>query len=150
MEGWLAYGNAVNYKQLMKAIRYAFALASKKAQKSTSLNNEEIDIEFYPKKDTGFQRIGSAKCIVAFLSFTSNEGATFRHVADRFDLSMSTWYLLKWGFQEQQGVYVDGSHIKIDTLREDPDSYLNRKKFYSIQMQVICDDNRKIRDVFIG
>ncbi|CAH1988141.1 unnamed protein product [Acanthoscelides obtectus] len=44
----------------------------------------------------------------------------------------------------------DGSHIKIDTPREDPDSYLNRKKFHSIQMQVICDDNRKIRVVFIG
>ncbi|KAJ8911920.1 hypothetical protein NQ315_016261 [Exocentrus adspersus] len=45
---------------------------------------------------------------------------------------------------------IDGTHIKLDTPSDDPDSYLNRKKYHSIQMQVVCDSNRKIRDVFIG
>ncbi|KAL1487935.1 hypothetical protein ABEB36_015318 [Hypothenemus hampei] len=45
---------------------------------------------------------------------------------------------------------VDGSHIKIDKPEQDPDSYLNRKGYYSIQMQVVCDRNCKIRDVFMG
>lgn len=29
---------------------------------------------------------------------------------------------------------IDGSHIKIDKPSNDPESYLNRKKFYSIQV----------------
>ncbi|CAH1988140.1 unnamed protein product [Acanthoscelides obtectus] len=55
-----------------------------------TLKRDFEESEFYPKKDTGFQRIYSEKCILAFLWFTSNEGAIFRDVADRFDLSMST------------------------------------------------------------
>ncbi|KAK4887356.1 hypothetical protein RN001_003627 [Aquatica leii] len=45
---------------------------------------------------------------------------------------------------------IDGSYIKIDKPAEDPDSYLNRKGYHSIQVQVVCDFNKKIRDVFIG
>ncbi|KAK4876905.1 hypothetical protein RN001_009411 [Aquatica leii] len=45
---------------------------------------------------------------------------------------------------------IDGCHLKIDKPQNDADSYINRKGFYSIQMQVVCDHNRKIRDVFIG
>ena len=29
---------------------------------------------------------------------------------------------------------IDGTHIKIDTPSEDPESYLNRKKYHSIQV----------------
>ncbi|XP_030745914.1 putative nuclease HARBI1 [Sitophilus oryzae] len=53
------------------------------------------------------------------------------------------------GFPGVVGV-IDGSHIKIDKPSEDADSYLNRKHFFSIQMQVVCDHQRKIRDIFIG
>ncbi|KAJ8926234.1 hypothetical protein NQ314_021422 [Rhamnusium bicolor] len=45
---------------------------------------------------------------------------------------------------------IDMSHIKIDKPSNDPDSYLNRKHFFSIQLQVVCDHRRKIRDVFVG
>lgn len=41
---------------------------------------------------------------------------------------------------------IDGCHIKIDKPDNDPDSYINRKGYYSIQMQVVCDHNRKIID----
>ncbi|XP_072397459.1 uncharacterized protein [Diabrotica undecimpunctata] len=122
--------------------------------------------EFYPKKDTGFKRINSEKCLLAFLWFTSNQGATFRDVADRFNLSISTLHayvnsvvyflsqlsekVIVWpstqeariiarSFEEMgfPGVIgcIDGTHIKIDTPQEDPDSYLNRKKFHSIQVR---------------
>lgn len=67
---------------------------------------------------------------------------------------------------------LDGTHIRIDKPCEDPDSYINRNKYYSIQvifsnhidcnhlfenilklllqMQALCDNSRTIRDVFIG
>ncbi|KAL1487752.1 hypothetical protein ABEB36_015587 [Hypothenemus hampei] len=45
---------------------------------------------------------------------------------------------------------IDGTHIKLDKAENDPDSYLNRKGYYSIQMQAVCDHRRKIIDVFIG
>ncbi|KAL1491048.1 hypothetical protein ABEB36_011704 [Hypothenemus hampei] len=45
---------------------------------------------------------------------------------------------------------IDGTHIRIDKPKEDPDSYLNRKHFYSIQAQVVCDHKRRIRDIFVG
>ncbi|VEN56256.1 unnamed protein product [Callosobruchus maculatus] len=45
---------------------------------------------------------------------------------------------------------IDGCHIKIDKPDNDPDSYINRKGFYSIQMQAVCDHRRKIIDLFVG
>nr|XP_023018368.1 putative nuclease HARBI1 [Leptinotarsa decemlineata] len=45
---------------------------------------------------------------------------------------------------------IDGTHIKVDKPENDPDSYINRKGYYSIQMQAVCDHRRKIIDVFIG
>ncbi|CAH1980097.1 unnamed protein product [Acanthoscelides obtectus] len=47
------------------------------------------------------------------------------------------------------GVIV-GTHIEIDKTQGDSDSYLNRKNFFSIQAQVVCDHKRKIRDIFVG
>ena len=45
---------------------------------------------------------------------------------------------------------MDGTHIQIDRPSKDPDSYINRKGFHSIQMQGICNHNRKFIDIFIG
>ncbi|VEN56206.1 unnamed protein product [Callosobruchus maculatus] len=45
---------------------------------------------------------------------------------------------------------IDGTHIQIDKPATDHESYINRKKFYSIQMQSVCDSNRKLTDIFIG
>ncbi|KAJ8938920.1 hypothetical protein NQ314_011296 [Rhamnusium bicolor] len=136
--------------------------------------------EYYPKKDTGFKRITSEKCILAFLWFSANEAVSLRDVADRFDISVSTLHnivdnvakflsnkaneVIVWpspvecrriceeftqmGFPGVIGC-IDGTHIRIDTPSEDAESYINRKKYHSIQMQVVCD-NRLIRDVFIG
>lgn len=39
------------------------------------------------------------------------------------------------GFPGVVGV-IDGTHVSIRAPMEEPDAYINRKKFYSIQVQV--------------
>lgn len=45
---------------------------------------------------------------------------------------------------------IDGSHIKIDKPVEDPDSYINRKQYFSIHVQGTVNHDMKFIDVFIG
>lgn len=45
---------------------------------------------------------------------------------------------------------VDGTHISINAPHDDADAYLNRKKYHSVQLQVICDNKKKFTDVFTG
>lgn len=45
---------------------------------------------YYPKKDTGFQRLTSEKCLLIFLWYASHEASSFRDVADRFNIAIST------------------------------------------------------------
>ncbi|VEN39589.1 unnamed protein product [Callosobruchus maculatus] len=45
---------------------------------------------YYPKMDTGYERIEGQKCMLAFLWYASNEAVSYRDVADRFDVATST------------------------------------------------------------
>jgi len=45
---------------------------------------------------------------------------------------------------------IDGSHIRIDKPTQDPDSYINRKQYFSIHMQGTVNQNMKFIDVFVG
>ena len=45
---------------------------------------------------------------------------------------------------------IDGSHIWIDKPAEDPDSYINRKQYFSINIQGTVNHQIKFLDVFIG
>lgn len=45
---------------------------------------------------------------------------------------------------------IDGSHIRIDRPAEDPDSYINRKQYFSIHLQGTVNHEMKFLDVFIG
>ncbi|CAH1998083.1 unnamed protein product [Acanthoscelides obtectus] len=82
--------------------------------------------------------------------------------AKKSDLSPHT---IKWPTEDEKGIIenhfnmngfpnviraIDGTHIKIDKPQNDPDSYINRKGYYSVQMQAVCDHTYKILDVFIG
>ena len=45
---------------------------------------------------------------------------------------------------------IDGTHISIRAPIEEPDAYINRKKFHSINVQVICDENMVFIDMLTG
>ncbi|XP_046389192.1 putative nuclease HARBI1 [Ischnura elegans] len=53
------------------------------------------------------------------------------------------------GFPDIIGL-IDGSHIRIDKPDEDPESYINRKKYFSIQLQAVVNEKGKFIDVFTG
>ncbi|XP_023311195.1 putative nuclease HARBI1 [Anoplophora glabripennis] len=81
-----------------------------------------------------------------FLSNLSHEVITWPSNAEKIEIEH---YFRTKGFPGVIGA-IDGSHVKIDKPTNDPDSYLNRKHFFSIQFQVVCDHRRKIRDIFVG
>ncbi|XP_018562810.1 putative nuclease HARBI1 [Anoplophora glabripennis] len=45
---------------------------------------------------------------------------------------------------------IDGSHIKILPPKENPNSYVNRKKFHSVLLQGVCDNEKLFLEVFTG
>lgn len=45
---------------------------------------------------------------------------------------------------------IDGTHIKIRAPSEDADSYINRKGFYSINVQVVCDSLGRFTHIYAG
>ncbi|KAL1508996.1 hypothetical protein ABEB36_003805 [Hypothenemus hampei] len=80
-------------------------------------------------------------------------------------ISNMSYQIIKWPSEEEKPIIeenfrrkgfpgvlgiIDGTHIRIDKPSEDPDSYYNRKSFFSFQAQVVCDHRRFIRDVFVG
>jgi len=46
-----------------------------------------------------------------------------------------TFIQMKHGFPKVIGA-IDGTHVKIAAPRKSPESYINRKGYYSIQLQV--------------
>ncbi|KAJ8934262.1 hypothetical protein NQ314_013484 [Rhamnusium bicolor] len=128
---------------------------------------EEFQNSDYYKRHAGcYGKLSALNQTYIFLWFVGHQTASFRDVADRFSITISSLFrIIKWptleekneierhfrqnGFPGVLGV-IDGTHIKIDKPSDDPDSYINRKGFYSIQVQLLCDHQMKIRDVFIG
>ena len=55
----------------------------------------------------------------------------------------------KKGFPGVMGA-IDGTHIPIKAPRHNHEQYINRKGFFSVQLQVICDPDLFITDVFCG
>lgn len=45
---------------------------------------------------------------------------------------------------------IDGTYIATKAPQEHPETYINRKCFYGITLQAICDDKRKFLDTFCG
>ena len=59
------------------------------------------------------------------------------------------------GFKDRKGVpgiigAVDGTHIRIKVLQHDEGSYVNRKKFHSVILQGVCDDEMIFTDCVAG
>ena len=55
----------------------------------------------------------------------------------------------RYGFPGVVGA-IDGTHIRIPRPVVDGDQYFNRKDFYSLNTQVICNFNLEFLDVFVG
>ena len=45
---------------------------------------------------------------------------------------------------------IDGTHISIRAPIKEPDAYINCKKFHSVNVQVICDENMVFTDILAG
>ena len=45
---------------------------------------------------------------------------------------------------------IDGTHVRIEAPLDQPESYFNRKKYASIQLQLISDCDAQIIDAFTG
>ncbi|KAB0802633.1 hypothetical protein PPYR_04819 [Photinus pyralis] len=95
---------------------------------------------------------------------------SYRTVADRFDLTISTaWcYFRKvWPknesqrqcfsteFRKRQGFpnvigAIDGTHIPIVAPHNMANSYINRNKYYSIVLQGVCNARYKFIDCYAG
>ena len=45
---------------------------------------------------------------------------------------------------------IDGCHIRVKPPSQDAACYINRKLFYSIQLQAVCDHTAKYIDVCVG
>lgn len=45
---------------------------------------------------------------------------------------------------------LDGTHISIKAPTENPQSYINRKGYYSLQLQAVCDSDMKFLNCFWG
>src|SRR5882757_8847988 len=47
--------------------------------------------------------------------------------------------------------YIDGTHITLsEAPLDDHESYYTRKQKYAIQMQAVCDNKCRLRNVFVG
>ncbi|KAJ4429054.1 hypothetical protein ANN_26050 [Periplaneta americana] len=121
------------------------------------------------------------KTVLIFLWYIGHQTSSFRDVADRFDIAISSMHrvirrvaiylsnlspqVIKWPTQNEKAIsaehfrnngfsniirVIDGCHIKIDKPEHDADSYINRKGFYSIQMQAVVDHIMKFKDVLLG
>ncbi|KAF6214321.1 hypothetical protein GE061_009061 [Apolygus lucorum] len=136
----------------------------------------------YQENSTGGNgKLGAYEQVLIFLWFAGHQTASFRDVADRFNITISSLFrvnirlihfisglaeeVIRWPSRQEQttieasfrrkgfpGVVgaIDGTHVRIDKPAVDPDSYCNRKKYFSVQMQAVCDHQGKIRSVFIG
>ncbi|XP_011880849.1 PREDICTED: putative nuclease HARBI1, partial [Vollenhovia emeryi] len=131
-------------------------------------------------------KITAEKHILCYLWFVGHQTASYRDVADRFGITISSlhsvitrvtdfilsiapnvikyptqlekeetanFYLEQKQFPGVIGKYkyiIEISSIRVDKPLEDPDSYINRKQYFSIQLQGIVNHNMKFIDVFIG
>lgn len=133
-------------------------------QKVEELSEQFEVSEHFHYQESDDRKVTALKFITVFLWYASNEAASFRDVdrfniskstlfkiirrVTHFLSNLSPQYI-KWPTEEEKieierhfqrnnfpGVVgiIDGTHVRIDRPSEDPDSYLNRKHHFSIQI----------------
>ncbi|KAI4454307.1 hypothetical protein MML48_9g00011693 [Holotrichia oblita] len=99
---------------------------------------------------------GANKQLMISLWMFANQ-ESYRSVADRFDVSISTAWeyfhkrlkLLQMVFKKEQEA-IGGTHIPITQPHLMPNSYINRNKYHSIVLQGVCSANYMFIDCFAG
>ncbi|KAL1418795.1 hypothetical protein MTO96_025680 [Rhipicephalus appendiculatus] len=88
--------------------------------------------------------------VLAFLNAVSGEVIAWPNAEERERCKAG--FLARSGWKGPRNTIgcVDGCHIEINTPRDSPQSYFNRKKFPSIILQGICNNRNKFIDVLIG
>lgn len=85
---------------------------------------------------------------ILYINMFNDCNLTLFHFADqKMRESMATFE--EGGFPGVVGL-IDGTHVRIRAPMEEPDAYINRKKFHSINVQVICDENMVFTDILAG
>ncbi|KAG5896232.1 hypothetical protein JTB14_009731 [Gonioctena quinquepunctata] len=86
---------------------------------------------------------------------------SYRSVCDRFNIGRATaWPSGDRAIDVMQGFEIasrfpkvigaiDGTHIHIDSPKENAADYINRKGFHSIQLQLVCDHKTSIHIVML-
>ena len=87
------------------------------------------------------QRVASFMVILGrdYIKWPTQESIT--HITEKFEQMK--------GIPNVVGA-IDGTHVKIRAPNEHPQDYFNRKKYYSIVIQVVVDSNKKFIDVCCG
>ncbi|XP_067216228.1 putative nuclease HARBI1 [Linepithema humile] len=83
---------------------------------------------------------------------------SYRSICDRFDVGRATGEQAQTiinKFKESSRFpntigAIDGTHIKIDAPKENAADYVNRKRYHSIQLQVVCDHRAFITHCYVG
>lgn len=83
------------------------------------------------------------KCVTAICGLC---GEYINFPADEECVRLKENFYAVDGFPNVVGV-VDGTHIAFRPRKTDAAVYANRKKFYSLNVQLVCDSNMMIRDV---
>lgn len=97
---------------------------------------------------SGLSQTSTHRCIKSITQALSN--LAHQHI----QLPLSTQernaikldYMNRWGFPGAIGA-IDGTHIAILKPHENEHNFINRKHFHSLNVQIICDPNLKIRSI---
>ena len=93
----------------------------------------------------GVMQSSVSKCITQVTDILSEKARTdIKMPTDMIDIhnTMRQFHSLS-GFPRVIGA-IDGSHIPIKAPSRDEEIYINRKRFHSLNIQVVSDANRKI------
>ncbi|XP_071577182.1 putative nuclease HARBI1 [Temnothorax nylanderi] len=85
--------------------------------------------------------------VTDFILTLANDVIRYPNAAEKAETA--AFYQNTKGFPGIIGA-IDGSHIRIDRPAEDPDSYINRKQYFSVNLQGTVNHEMKFLDVFIG
>ena len=87
------------------------------------------------------------KIMNAILKYLTPNIITWPSEEDQREIASS--FEDKTGFHGIIGA-VDGTHIEIRAPHENPNDYINRKGYHSVVLQVVCREDRRFTNCFVG